>query len=175
MARLRLLVGLAVALGATSLGCISPPHSRPEIRGTVLDKRSGTPVAGAVVFATWDENAPAASPHPVETLWATTDEHGQFVMPATRHGWVILGYISECPGYRVAHRDYGTRGAPRASTAEAIPPPACYSPVIDIAPDPLSIHWLQDPHEWTSLCRGMTAAACYHACETFYGTKDVCR
>ena len=168
-----LLLSLTVALQTTLYGCTSLSDLRPEIQGTVVDKRSGAPVAAAEVFATWTESGTAGH-FPVQTLWATTDENGQFLLHATRPRWV--GRITECPAYFVVHRDYGWGGVERpVSPDEPSSPPPCYRPVIDIKPDQHTIQELQNPREWPWLCSRITAAACDHACETFYGTKDICR
>jgi len=172
MARLRLLVGLAIVLPGASLGCLffppsAPSRHIPDIRGTVIDKRNGAPVTGAVVYATFD-SVPAMPNTVVETVWATTDEQGQFLIPAHTTPPGAL----ECPGYIVVHRDYGIGGAPRlADPHESNPPPLCYNPVLEIKPSPVTIHTLQDPKEWKWLCSLLTSAACDNACETFYGNK----
>ena len=174
MARL-LLVGFTLTLGMTLFGC-QLPNWLPQIRGTVLDKRSGTPVVGAEVFATWNEIG--SDGHlPIATLWATTDEQGQFVLPLlTSERFGILRYGSEYPEYLVVHRDYGYGGEERlVNDREFDSALAYYSPVIEIEPDPLTVKTLQDPRAWPWLCRHVTAAACYHACESLYGTRKVCR
>ena len=87
----------------------------PEVRGQVVAKDTGLPVAGAEVFILWVERdtnfdllAPSRSGH-ADTRWTTTDPEGRFVIPA--HRWKVYKRLRRDsklngPHAWVVHREY---------------------------------------------------------------------
>jgi len=146
------------------------PQPVPEIRGTVIDKRDGSPVVGIEVYASWWASGYATG-YPFETRWATTNDHGEFSIPAHNTLSIEADSITLCPGYHIVHPDYGWRAE---YPKEAKSPPGCFTPTIEIEPNPKEIDEVRDPRQWLHVCRSLAPEGCEHACKAVHGSKRAC-
>ena len=120
---LRLLIASLAAAALLLASCSVGPIWAPELRGQVVDGRTGAPVAGAGVFAsyTWEVA------HHWDIRWTRTDAEGRFVIPghiATIAHWGPLTIAADVRGpyMKVVHPAYGAlsfgQAAPELYTDE---------------------------------------------------------
>ncbi|HEY8153002.1 MAG TPA: carboxypeptidase-like regulatory domain-containing protein [Myxococcota bacterium] len=113
---------IQIALASSLVGCYSlGPIWAPRVEGRVVDARTGAPVAGAEVFATYGTRKWDSGPGndwgitvATDSSWATTDRDGRFVLPAH---WAIEPVPGGCatgkyPWLIAYHPDYGAMSWP---------------------------------------------------------------
>lgn len=172
--RKRLLTAVAVlvliGLGSCAIG---PIYAR-RVEGKVVDKRTGVPVAGAEVFASYPVTVPAGHSYEIGHRWATTGNDGRFAIPA--HIAVTLGppisWTRKYPTFDVVHRDYGVFGFSYGKSADKFP--GWRNLVFEIEPE-ISRGLFENTLHWASLCRGMPRKACDRMCMVAYGSVEPCK
>jgi len=160
MADLRLLIRLGAAILLAGAGaCALGPIWAEGIRGQVVDRRTGDPVAGAEVFVAYDMEH-ATSSYPVDVRWVTTDDQGRFEIPGRvsmmlgpPFSWTVDQYF-----ILVLHPDFGSHGV-NEELFESFP-----SGRIEIEPED-TVKFFEHPSGWVSLCGGLTSEACDRICE----------
>lgn len=113
------LLGLSLLVGMLLISGCAITHEYGPYMGKVVEKETGTPIEGAVVFVefyTGVGNIGGMSSHYVDALETLTDANGEFLVPLHRvttfrilHGWIEEAYaIIFKPGYGAFPHYQGT-------------------------------------------------------------------
>lgn len=106
---------LALALGVVACGATPGACSLPALRGRVVDRDDGRPIAAAIAIEWWHRSGwmgePARASH---VRWVASDAEGRFAFDSAR---APLG--SRGPSYGFVHPDYGLVRAGEAASGEA--------------------------------------------------------
>jgi hypothetical protein len=182
----RLAVGVAVAL-VLVMGLYACFPGMPLVamprRGMVVDRQTGKPVAGALVFLTYSTlgGGTLRRTEQLETRWTETDAEGRF-----RFGMKLFDdvgsrvtFSARTPELGVFHRDYyvGTVGfEPQAHRLPLVEVPVRLKPfeseeeIRKLRLDPRIYY--RDPKHLVSLCSGLSQPACHHLCEWLHGLPE---
>ena len=169
MAGLRLLrLLIALALAGSSLGCALGPIYARRVEGQVIDKRTGAPVANALVFAVY-EMVWREERYPLDTRWDKTDAEGRFAIPG-RFSMTLGPPLSQTDRdffVRVVHPEFGWFGREEAKEIGRFG----YDFLFEIEPNSLR-RLFKKPGEWGSLCTGLGSEGCHAMCLYAYGTTE---
>jgi hypothetical protein len=165
-----------LALCALQAGCTLGPIWARHLDGRVVDARTGDPIPGATVFASFEVSGGMGftSARTTNTRWTTTDSDGRFVLTGRFAVWPdTLAAFKNAPTVDVFHPDYGLSvtafGGHRGRHF-----PGWRGLVLEVEPSVLDLDQLLENHRTLSLCHGLDNHACRHLCRVAYGEAAPC-
>jgi hypothetical protein len=149
----------AIVVSMLLLQCgVVGPCATSSIQGRVLDPSAESPLADVQVFVTYFYTTCFLSWNswePVATQWATTNEQGEFSIPARLLLKIpACGLIDRHPRFYAFHKEVGLQSSKVKSTRKSDPL------VLMFSTDRLSYKHLQG----SSDCSSLSTSACRHYC-----------